>query len=69
MVGWDRGEYLLELEKHLSDLSTYKEVNIGDKELFKLVEESNKMFRRLSEKCIFPEECKTSRTISRRLPT
>ena len=58
-VVWDRTDYLLETEKHLSDSGTYKEAKLGDKELSKLVEESNKMFRRLlSKKCIFPEECK-----------
>ena len=59
VVVWDRTDYLLEAEKHLSDSSTYKEVKFGDKELLKLVEESNKMFKRLlSKKCILPEECK-----------
>ena len=59
VVVWDRTDYLLEVEKHLSDSSTYKEVKFGDKELFTLVEESNKMFRRLlSNKCILAEECK-----------
>ena len=56
MVVWDRTDFLLEAEKHWSDSSTYKEVKFGDKELFKLVEESNKMFRRLlSMKYILPE--------------
>ena len=55
----DRTDYLLEAEKQLSDSSTYKEVKFGDKELFELVDESNKMFRRLlPKKCILPEECK-----------
>ena len=59
VVVWDRTDYLLEAEKHLSDSSTYKEVKFGDKKLLKLVEESNKIFRRLlSKKCILPEECK-----------
>ena len=59
VVVQDRIDYLLEAEKHLSDLSMYKKVKFGDKELFKLVEESNKMFGRLlSKKCILPEECK-----------
>ena len=59
VVVWDRTDYLLEAEKHLSDSSTYKEVKFGDKELLKLVEESNKMFKRLlSKKCILPEESK-----------
>ena len=53
VVVWDRTDYLLEAEKRLSDSSYYKEVKFGDKELFKLAEESNKMFRRLlSKKCI-----------------
>ena len=59
VVVWDRADYLLKAEKYLSDLSTYKEVKFADRELFKLVEESNEMFRRLlSKKCILPEECK-----------
>ena len=63
VVVWDKADYLLEAEKHLSDLSTYKEVKFGDRELFKLVEESNEMFRRLLSKnfdfCqILPKECK-----------
>ena len=53
VVVWDRTDYLLEAEKRLSDSSYYKEVKFGDKELFKLAEESNEMFRRLlSKKCI-----------------
>ena len=59
VVVWDRTDYLLEVEKNLSDSSAYKDVKFGDKELFKLLEESNKMFRRLlSKKCILPEKCK-----------
>ena len=59
MVVWDRIDYLLKAEKHLSNSSTCREVKFGNKELLKLVEESNKMFRRLlSKKCFLPEECK-----------
>ena len=58
VVVWDRTDYLPEVEKHLSGSSTYKEVKFVDKELFKLLEESNTMFTRLmSKKCILPEEC------------
>ena len=58
IVVWDRTDYLPEVEKHLSGSSTYKEVTFVDKELFKLLEESNTMFTRLmSKKCILPEEC------------
>ena len=53
VVVWDRTDYLLEVEKHLSDSSTYKEVRFGDKELFKLMEKSNKMFRRLVKEMYF----------------
>ena len=57
VVVWGRADYLLEAEKHLNDSSTYKEVKFGDNKLLKLVEESNKMFRRLlSKKCLSPEE-------------
>ena len=38
MVVWDRKDYLLEAEKHLSDLNTYNEVKFVDNELVKLVE-------------------------------
>ena len=59
VVFWDRTDYLLEAEKHLSDSSTYKEVTFGDTELVKLLEERNRTFRRLlSKKCISPQECK-----------
>ena len=55
----NRKDYLLEVENHLSDSRTFKEIKFEDKELFKLVEESNKVFLKLlSKKCILPEECK-----------
>ena len=58
VVAWDRTDYLLEAEKHLSDSNTYKEVKFGDNELVKLVEEDNKMLKRLlSKKRISPGEC------------
>ena len=59
VVVWDRKDFLLEVEKHLSDSKTYKEVKFGDNELVKLVEESNRMFKKLLvKKCISPKECK-----------
>ena len=59
VVVWDRTDYLLEAEKHLSDANTYEEVTFGDTELVKLLEERNRTFRRLlSKKCISPQECK-----------
>ena len=53
VVVWDRTDYLLEVEKHLSDSSTYNEVWFEDKELLKLMEKSNKMFRRLVKEMYF----------------
>ena len=60
VVAWDRTGYLIEVEKHLNDSNTYKEVNFGDNELVELVEESNNIiFKRfLSKKCTSSEECK-----------
>ena len=59
VVVWERTDYLLEVGKHLSDSNTYKGVKCGDNELVKLVEESNRMFKKLLlKKCIFPEERK-----------
>ena len=57
VVVQDRTDYLLEVEKHLNDSNTYKEVKFSDNELVKLVQESNRMFKRLlSKKCISPEK-------------
>ena len=51
--------YLLGVEKHLSDSNTYKKVKFKDNELVKLMEESNRISKKLlSKKCIFTEECK-----------
>ena len=58
VVVWDRTDYLLGMEKHLSDSNTYKEVKFGDNELVKLVDESNRMFKKLFSKCFSREECK-----------
>ena len=59
VVVWDRIDYLLEAEKHLTDSNTYNKVKFGDNELFKLVEESKIVFKRhLPKKRISPEECK-----------
>ena len=35
VVVWDKTDYLLEAEKHLSDSNTYKEVKLGDLNEFK----------------------------------
>ena len=57
VVVWERPGYLLEAEKHFSDSNTYKEVKFADNEHVKLVEESNRMFKRLLlKKFIFLEE-------------
>ena len=58
VVVWDRTDYLQEVEKHLSDSNTYKEVKFGDNKLVKLVDESNRMFKRLFSKCSSQEECR-----------
>ena len=59
VVGWGRTDYLVEAENHLSDSSTYKEAKFGEKELVKLVEQSNRMFKQLlPKKSISYEEYK-----------
>ena len=47
LVVWDKIDYLTEVENHLSDNSYYKDVNFGDDDLIKLVEQSKKkIFRK-----------------------
>ena len=59
VVGWGRSDYLVEAENHLSDSSTYKGAKFGKKELVKLVEQSNRMFKQLlPKKSISYEEYK-----------
>ena len=50
VVVWDKIDYLVEAENHLSDNSTYRDVKFGDDDLVKLVEQSNKIFRKLLSK-------------------
>ena len=55
---WDRADYLAKAENPLSDCSTYKEVKFGEDGLAKIVEQSNRMFKRpLSKNSISSEEC------------
>ena len=50
VVVWDKIDYLAEAENHLSDNSTYRDIKFGDDDLVKLVEQSNKIFRKLLSK-------------------
>lgn len=52
MVVWDRLEHLAEAENHLNDNTTYKDVKFHEKVMAKLVEQSNKMFKKLSKQNI-----------------
>ena len=45
VVVWDKNNYWKEVEKQLSDKSTYLEIKIIEKYLISLVEESKKMFQ------------------------
>ena len=59
MVVWDKLDYLAEVENHLKNNNTYKDVTFGDDDLVKLVRQSNKMFKQfLSKQNIFSSEFK-----------
>ena len=51
---WDRNDYLKEVEKQLSDKSTYLETKVIKKDLVDLVEQSN-MFENLQRKSVIKE--------------
>ena len=55
VVAWDRNDYLKEVEKQLSDRSTYLETKVIEKDLVNLVEQSNKMFENLQRKSMIQE--------------
>ena len=48
VVVWDRWDYLKEAEKQLGDSTVYKETNYNKKILSKLVDSSNKYFKKLN---------------------
>ena len=47
VVVWDRGDYLMEAERHLSDKRTYEEINLEKDTLSRLSQRSNKYFYEL----------------------
>ena len=59
MVAWDRGDYILEAEKHLNEKGIFKEVKFNENILTGLVKKSNKIFNRLcSHRLISESELK-----------
>ena len=59
MVVWDQTDYLLEAKKHLSESNTYKEVKFDNNKLVKLMNQSDRMFKKVSsEKRASPEKWK-----------
>ena len=54
-VIWDRNDYLKEVEKQLSDKSSYLETKVIKKDLVDLVEQSNNMFENLQRKSVIKE--------------
>ena len=44
VVLWDKKNYFLGAEKRQCDTNIYQEVKLGDNQLAKLVEDSNRMF-------------------------
>ena len=51
-----RNYYLKEAEKQLSDITTYLETKVIEKDLVNLVEQSNKMFENLQRKIVIQEK-------------
>ena len=59
MVVWDQTDYLLEAKKHLSESNTYKEVKFDNNKLVKLMNQSDRTFKKVSsEKRTSPEKWK-----------
>ena len=46
VVVWDRSDYIKEEEKQLGDSAIYKEINYNKKILSRLVDSSNKYFKK-----------------------
>ena len=46
VVVWDRSDYIKEEEKQLGDSAIYKEINYNKKILLRLVDSSNKYFKK-----------------------
>ena len=51
VVKWHREDYIAEAERQLGDVTVYEDVDIKEKILQDLAENSNKLFRNLKNKC------------------
>ena len=57
VVLWDKLDYLAEAENHLNDNNAYEDVKFRENYLIRLVDQSNKIFKKLlSKQNIFSSE-------------